>query len=383
MVESGAVPILASSRRPARRVFVTSAIVLVAALAAGCASTVNPYYDPTRPHHRPDGFVNTDPGARPGADGGFWRWQWERWRSELPADEPARVPRVAPDRAALQAPTRDVSVTWLGHSTALWRVAGLNILTDPQLGPRAAPVTFAGPARLTPLPIGLADLPRIDVVLVSHNHYDHLDRGTVKALAAQPGGPPLFIVPLGVERWLAGIGITRTQRMDWWDRHAIAAPGGPVQIHFVPAQHWSSRTPWDRNATLWGGFVVEAPGPVPGGAPVSLYYSGDTGYSGDFAEIGRRFGGFDLAMIPVGCYLPRWFMQRQHTNEDEAVRIHQDVKSRFSVGVHWGSFRLCDDPIQAPLDGLPPARARHGVADDAFVLMRLGETRVLRHARAP
>jgi L-ascorbate metabolism protein UlaG (beta-lactamase superfamily) len=148
-----------------------------------------------------------------------------------------------------------------------------------------------------------------------------------------------------------------------------------VQVSLVPAQHWSSRSPFDRNATLWGGFVVQAQA---GGSPVSLYYTGDTGYSPDFAEIGRRFGGFDLAMIPVGCYLPRWFMERQHANEDDAVRIHADVKSRLSVGVHWGAFRLCDDPIQSPMDGLPVARARHGVADGAFVLLGLGETRTVR-----
>lgn len=352
-----------------------SLVVLLPALwLAGCAN-VNPYYDATKPHHTREGFRNRHLEGPIGPDGGFWRWQWERWWADLPADEPARVPRATPDLAYLQANRRDVSVTWLGHATALWQVGGLNILTDPHFGTRASPVSFAGPERRTPAPVALPDLPRIDLVLISHNHYDHLDRETVLALAAQPGGPPLFIVPLGVDLWMAEQGVTRTRRMDWWDRHELDAPGGPVVVHFVPSQHWSSRTPWDRSATLWGGFVVQARA---GGEPVSLYFAGDTGWSPDFDGIGRRFGGFDLALIPVGCYLPRWFMRNQHVNEDEAVRIHLAVKSRLSIGVHWGVFRLCDDPVQAPLDGLPPARARHGVADDAFVLPALGQTRVIR-----
>lgn len=353
-----------------------AATLLVIVGTSGC-STRNPHFDARRPHHTPEGFRNNHVEVDPDAGGGFLRWQWERLRASLPADTPQRVPVAVADTAALRANTRDVTVTWIGHSTALWQVAGLNILTDPHFSDRASPVSFAGPKRQTALPLQLADLPRIDLVLISHNHYDHLDRATVLALNAQPGGPPLFVVPLGLERWLADEGITRSQALDWWDRHTVDAPGGAVQVSLVPAQHWSRRSLFDRNASLWGGFVVQARA---GGAPVSLYYTGDTGWSPDFAEIGQRFGGFDLAMIPVGCYLPRWFMQAQHANEDDAVRIHAAVRSRLSVGVHWGSFRLCDDPIDAPLDGLPAARVRGGVADDAFVLLGLGETRVIKRS---
>jgi N-acyl-phosphatidylethanolamine-hydrolysing phospholipase D len=352
--------------------------LLAVALGVVACSTPNVHYDPTKPHHRPDGFVNLgDP--KPEAEGGFWRWQWERWQADLPPDRPERVPRVATDLAALRehASRGDATVTWVGHATVLWQVAGLNLLTDPHFGPRASPVGFAGPDRKTPLPFQLSELPRIDVVLLSHNHYDHLDRGTVKALAAQPGGPPLFIVPLGVDRWMADEGITSVKAMDWWDRHTLPTPRGPVTVHFVPAHHWSSRTPWDRRATLWGGFVLQAQA---GSAPVSLYFAGDTGHSPLFADLGRRFGGFDHALIPVGCYEPRWFMGRQHVNEEEAVQIHRDVRSRFSVGVHWGSFRLCDDPIHAPVEGLPVALARQGEAPEAFVLMGLGQTRVVKAA---
>ena len=360
-------------------------LLTLAMLTGGCSST-NPYFDPGKPHHRPNGFANRFVPEGPPGQGGFWRWQWERLWTTLPPDEPERIARATPQTAYLKANRQDVTATWIGHSTVLWQVQGLNILTDPHFGPRASPVSFAGPMRHVPLPMTLAELPRIDVVLISHNHYDHLDRDTVLALNAQPGGAPLFVVPLGVDLWMQDQGITRVQRMDWGDRHAVAAPaasgkgvggGDGLMVEFVPVQHWSSRTPWDRNATLWGGYVVST---NVGGQPYRLFFAGDSGYSADFKELGERFGGFDVSAIPVGCYEPRWFMSGQHVNEDDAVRIHMDVKSKLSMGIHWGTFRLCDEPIHTPLDGLPKARAQHGVADHAFVLFQSGETRVLRKA---
>jgi len=353
------------------RAFVAPLAVL---LLAACSST-NPYFSPAKAHHRPDGFNNNHIDNWAQGQPGFWQWQRERWTNPPPPSQPERVPVVAPDLAYLAANTRDVSVTWIGHATALWQINGLNILTDPHFTERASPVGFAGPRREVVLPMQLEQLPRIDVVLISHNHYDHLDRPTVLALNRQRGGPPLFMVPLGVDLWLAREGITHSRRMDWWDRFELPAPGGAVTVNLVPVQHWSTRTPWDRNTTLWGGFVLQA---QVAGSPYSMFFSGDTGYSEDFADIGARFGGFDFAQIAAGCYLPRWFMQAQHVNEEEAVRIHLDVKSRYSIGVHWGTFRLCDDPVEAPIDALPLARKKLGVADDAFVLFSIGQTRVLR-----
>ncbi|MCZ8111375.1 MAG: MBL fold metallo-hydrolase [Betaproteobacteria bacterium] len=345
----------------------------LAATLAGCA-TVNPYHDPARPHHRPDGFNNLHVDNHRADAPSFWRWQWERLLGERAADELHRVRRVPLDAPLLHANRGDVTVTWIGHSTVLWQIGGLNILTDPHFGERASPAGFAGPRRLVPLPATLAALPRIDVVLLSHNHYDHLDRGTVHALAAQSGGPPLFVVPLGVDLWMRDEGIPNVRRMDWWDRVVLPGPAGEVVVHFVPVQHWSSRTPWDRHATLWGGYVVEG---AAGARPYRMLFAGDTGYSPDFKLLGERFGGFDFSLIPVGCYEPRWFHAGMHVNEDEAVRIHLDVRSRLSLGIHWGTFRLCDEPVHAPLDELPRARARHGVPDEAFVLFGLGQTRVL------
>jgi L-ascorbate metabolism protein UlaG (beta-lactamase superfamily) len=344
-----------------------SVYVAAALLLAACAPG-NPYYDPAKKHHRPDGFTNNYmDNATIG--GNFWRWQWERLTQGTPDDRPDRVPVTRTDLAYLKANKADVTVTWLGHATALWQVGGLNILTDPHFTERASPLPFAGPKRLTKLPVALADLPRIDVVVISHNHYDHLDRPSVLALNKQAGGPPLFIVPLGMDLWLKHEGITNVQRLDWWDSREV----GGAKVTLVPVQHWSARSLFDRHETLWGGYVVQAGG-------YSMFYAGDTGYSPDFRDIGARFGSFDFAQIPVGCSDPRWFMKSQHVDADEAMQIHLDVKSRFSLGVHWGVFRLCDDPIDTPLDTLPKARARHNVPDATFALFALGETRVLRKA---
>jgi len=346
-------------------------VALLGSTLAGCAP-VNPYYDASRAHHRPDGFVNNygPPGGRPFSD--LLRWFFDRSTNGLPKAPSTHVngydfPMARPDLEYLRMNRADTTATWVGHATLFVQLGGLNILTDPHFSERAFMVQFAGPKRMGPLPMRLQDLPRIDLVLISHNHYDHLDRDTVLALEAQPGGGPLFVAPLGVDRWLAEEGVRRIERFDWWERRTVMG----VDVHFVPAQHWSSRTPWDRNATLWGGWVVKT-------QDFSFYFAGDTGYSKDFKDIGERFGGFDLAAIPVGAYLPRWFMKEQHVNPEEAVLIHKDVRARRSIGIHWGTFELTDESLDEPIGELPVARRKHGVADDDFVLFHHGETRVYR-----
>ena len=336
---------------------------------------VNPYFDASKKHHRPNGFNNNYVDNWREDQPSFFAWQRSRWTTSLPVQDPSRVKMASPEMLYLKANVRDVTVTWIGHSTALWQINGLNILTDPHFTDRASPVSFAGPKRAVALPMKLKDLPRIDVVLISHNHYDHLDLQTVHMLNRQSGGPPLFVVPLGLDLWMKDEGITQVRQMDWWQSFTVKAPLGEVAINFVPAQHWSSRTGWDRNATLWGGFVVQS---QVEGTPYSMFFSGDTGYSKDFSDIGAKFGGFDFAQIAVGCYLPRWFMQEQHVNEEDAMKIHMDVKSKLSMGVHWGTFRLCDDAIDAPIDEIPKARKKFGIDEEAFVLFKLGQTRILK-----
>ncbi len=330
----------------------------------------HPYYDRTRAHHLPDGFTNRH-GARGGKPlGVLLSWLAQRTWAGLPPTPSTWVqgydfPVVTPDLEFLGRNPDQISVTWIGHATLLVQVGGLNILTDPHFSRRAFPVQWAGPQRRVPLPATLAELPPIDVVAISHSHYDHLDRGTIEALRDQPGGQPLFLAPLGVDLWLRARGVERIERFDWWESHRI----GSVSFHFVPAQHWSSRTPFDRNRTLWGGWVVATPG-------FSFYFAGDTGYSRDFADIAERFGGFDLAAIPVGAYEPRWFMKDQHVNPDEAVQIHRDVRARRSVGIHWGTFELTDEALDAPIGALAAARTRYGIGEEEFALWRHGETRI-------
>jgi N-acyl-phosphatidylethanolamine-hydrolysing phospholipase D len=265
---------------------------------------------------------------------------------------------------------KEISVTWVGHATVLIQMGGLNILTDPHFSDRTFAVQFIGPKRKVPLSVSLAELPRIDLVVISHNHYDHLDTDTVKALQAQAGGPPIFAVPLGVDVWFKDLGITNVERFDWWNSKTVLG----IELHFVPAQHWSSRSPFDRNASLWGGWVIKERANASTSGR-SLYFAGDTGISNDFQDIGARFNGFDFSLIPVGAYEPRWFMQDQHVNPDEAVQIHKDVKSKWSLGIHWGTFELTDESLDQPLIDLPKALVKAAVPSTDFVMFKHGETR--------
>jgi L-ascorbate metabolism protein UlaG (beta-lactamase superfamily) len=203
-------------------------------------------------------------------------------------------------------------------------------------------------------------------VLVSHSHYDHLDLGTLKRLAKQKGGPPRCFVGLGLKRWAERHGIANVTELDWGDSAQALGLG----LHFVPVQHWSARTPWDRNRTLWGAWVIEHEGR-------RYFFGGDFGYSRDRADAAARFDGFDLAMIPIGAYEPRWFMKVMHVNPEEAVQAHIDLRARFSVAMHWGTFRLTDERLDEPPARFAQARAGAGVPEERFFMMQHGETRRL------
>jgi L-ascorbate metabolism protein UlaG (beta-lactamase superfamily) len=204
--------------------------------------------------------------------------------------------------------------------------------------------------------------------MISHNHYDHLDEATVKRLAAMPQGSPRFLVPLGLKAWFLARGIERVDEYDWWQ----STDEGPLRITMVPVQHWSKRTLTDANATLWGGWVVEGEG-------LRVIHTGDTGYSKDFRDIGERFGGFDMAFIPIGAYAPRWFMQVMHLDVPEAVQARADLKAARAIGIHWGTFEsLADEPLDEPPLRLARARAARGLGTEQFDVMKIGETRSLR-----
>ncbi len=341
-----------------------AAVLLILLTMTRAADTrANPYYDPAKPHTTPDGFRNNYPHERPG---NFWKWRWEKFWAGLPKEpEGGYHPEVLkPNLAWLRTNRGATSLTWIGHVTFLYQVGGLNVLTDPQFSERASPFGFFGPTRRLPPAIALWELPHIDVVVISHNHYDHLDRASVIGLNAQPGGAPLFLVPLGLKAWLAAEGITHAEELDWWQQRAV----GGVTLVLLPVQHWSARTPFDFNQTLWGGWLVDHP-------DFRFFFAGDTGYSADFRDIAAMFPGIDLAAIPIGSYEPRWFMKPVHADPDDAVRIHRDLQARQSVGMHWGTFDLTDETIDEPPQRLAEALARADVSPQRFFVMKFGETR--------
>jgi N-acyl-phosphatidylethanolamine-hydrolysing phospholipase D len=323
-------------------------------------------------HHTPSGFRNNYIQSVSKSWRDFLRWQRERIRERRPPPPTLPIPSVAADldfvhRNAAAEAAMVPAATWIGHASVLMQASGLNVLTDPIFSRRASPVQFMGPARAQPPGLAPADLPRIDAVVISHNHYDHLDRGSIRALAAQAGGPPLFLVPLGLKGWLGRQGIRDAVELDWWDSHRL----GAVEFHLTPAQHWSGRALHDRNRTLWGGWAALGP-------DFRWFFTGDTGYSKDFSDIRDRFQGFDFALIAVGACLPRWFMKDQHVDLNEAVQIHLDLGAKQSAGIHWGTFALADDPLDLPIHELPGVGRAKGVAEESFFLLPIGGTRRLR-----
>ncbi|MGH8453977.1 MAG: MBL fold metallo-hydrolase [Nevskiales bacterium] len=317
-------------------------------------------------HHSVRGFRNNYPHERHGT-GDFLKFLAE-FRG---GPAPRQFPAATNDPAFLRANRSESTLTWIGHDTFLIQMHGLNILTDPHLTERASPVGWAGPARMMPPGLTLEQLPPIDLVLISHNHYDHLDEGTVLALhRRQPDKPPRFYVPLGLKTWFAARGIHDVIELDWWQNAEYEG----VKLHAVPVQHFSGRGPFDRNATLWCGWVAESP-------DFKLFFAGDSGYSKDLQDIGARFGGFDLSLIPIGAYDPRWFMRAMHVNPEEAVQTHLDVRSRRSIGMHWGTFVLTmEDPAEPPRRLVTAVEAA-GLPAGSFTVMQHGETRVINRSR--
>jgi len=285
------------------------------------------------------------------------RWQRTRRKAPWPAhvEDPAFPP---PGRAALDR----IAATFIGHSTFLLQVGGVGILVDPIWSERCSPVSFAGPRRVRRPGQSLDVLPGVDVLLVSHNHYDHMDLPTLRQVQAR--WAPRTVTGLGNARHLSKAGIRSAVELDWWQSTELAV----ARITYVPAQHFSSRGLYDRNRCLWGGFVIEAGGAV-------VYFAGDSGYCPHFAEIACRFPRIDLALLPIGAYEPRWFMRPNHVNPSEAVRAHLDLKPRRSLGMHFGTFQLTDEAIDAPVLALREARDEAGVAASDFDVLGFGETR--------
>jgi L-ascorbate metabolism protein UlaG (beta-lactamase superfamily) len=331
-------------------------------LAAGCAGAGG-QVPGAPPHHRAGGFVNENPAFhRPG----FWAIQSFRarrvWNAIASRAAPAAFPRVVNDGQALRDNRQTPTVTWIGHATLLIQLAGINVLTDPQFSERASPLGFAGPRRLNPPGVAFEDLPPIHVVVISHDHYDHLDRPTVQRLAATHR--PRFFVPLGLKPWFTALGITDMEELDWWQSGTV----GAVTFTATPVQHWSARTPFDMNERLWAGWVIA-------GKDRRVFFSGDTGYYDGFRRIGERLGPFDLACVSIAAYEPPAVMSQTHTTPEEALKIFADVGARTFVAMHWGTFDLAEEPIDEPPRRLLAAARSRGVPDSRVWVLAHGETR--------
>jgi L-ascorbate metabolism protein UlaG (beta-lactamase superfamily) len=274
-----------------------------------------------------------------------------RWPREVP---------VQPRRPSAPA-AGDVIVTFVGHSTFLIQTTASNVLIDPMYAERAGPLPFTGPRRVQPPGVPFDDLPPISLVLLSHNHYDHCDLGTLKRL--EPRFHPAAVTPPGNGRLLRRVGFRKIEELDWWE--TSSTPQVPITV--TPAQHFSARTPFDRNRALWGGFLIEVNGR-------RIFHAGDSGYGHHFRQIGERLGPIDLALLSIGAYEPRWFMKDVHLNPAEAVQAHLDLGARESVAMHFGTFQLTPEGIDQPVRDLRVALQGRGVPAEQFRIMEVGES---------
>ncbi|KAJ6639369.1 N-acyl-phosphatidylethanolamine-hydrolyzing phospholipase D [Pseudolycoriella hygida] len=260
-----------------------------------------------------------------------------------------------------------IHVTWLGHSTTLVQLDNVTFLTDPIFSERASPFQFFGPKRYRSCPCTISELPSIDAVVISHNHYDHLDYNSVQSLNSRFGNKLRWFVPLGLAQWMKDSGVQNIVELDWWESSSIST-NSDVSFVFTPAQHWCKRTLTDDNRVLWGSWSIIGP-------KSRFFFAGDTGYCRVFEQIGHKYGPFDVAAIPIGAYEPRCFMKPQHINPSEAVRIHQDICSRSSVAIHWGTFALAHEHYLDPPKKLKETLKDLNLPEEAFSTLIHGETK--------
>lgn len=341
-------------------------LILISGLLMSCSS--NPHYDPTKAHHTKAGFRNiyVEDGK------GLWdliKWRWEKLFKDIPDADSYHFEIEQTDHEFLKTNRDRDTLTWIGHATFLIQFAGLNILTDPQFSDHASPVTWAGPKRVVPPALKIEDLPEIDAVIISHDHYDSLDLASVIALSNHNHHRHLtFIVPLGMKAWFdeQELHSIKIIELDWAQSYKIK----DVKFTAEPAQHWSKRSLFDTNKRLWASWVIEE-------NDNRIYFAGDTGYARHFREIGDKYKTFNLALLPIGAYEPRWFMKSHHVNPEEAVQIHQDINSQYSVAMHWGTFILTDEPLDEPPKKLKQALNNHHISKSNFEVYKHGETRFI------
>lgn len=304
-------------------------------------------------------FLNPD-GTRAGQSrGALWRLSREPAGPPWPerVEDPPQPPPAEP-------PPGHVAVTFIGHSSFLLRFAGgPTLLTDPVWSERCSPFSFAGPKRVRPPAIPLEKLPPVDAVLLSHNHYDHMDLPTLRRLSPVP-----IVTGLGNGAYLARKGVPGAVELDWWQETPL--PGGAMAT-YLPMKHFSARTPFDGGRMLWGGFAVRTR------EGRRLIFCGDTAYGPHLAEIGARLGPFAVGLVPIGAFVPRWFMHVVHVDPAEAVQARSDLRVGTAIAMHFGTFRLTRETFDAPVKGMEAARAASGLPEAAFRVPAFGETLIL------
>ncbi len=277
--------------------------------------------------------------------------RWPSWVETEPAPRPSR--RLA---------SGEMRATFVNHATVLLQFGQVNMLTDPTWSARASPLAWSGPRRVHAPGVRFEDLPPIDAVVVSHNHYDHLDLPTLRRLAGRDR--PRVLAGLGLESWLEDRGVGNVSELDWWQSVELTPE---IRVTFAPAQHWSGRGLRDRSRTLWGSFVVEY-------GERKLYFAGDTAKGPHFAEVRKRFGAVDLALLPIGAYAPPSFMASAHLNPVEAVEAHGQLAAGRSMAIHFGCFQLSQESREEPVERLAAARRAAGLAAAEFVAPVPGQT---------
>jgi N-acyl-phosphatidylethanolamine-hydrolysing phospholipase D len=331
------------------RVLLASACLLVGGIAR--AAEPEPASPLHAPHHGRGGFFNPwEP-----FDWSLTRFlRWQLSRNPFDKSRTPLIPRVANDGAGLAGREHSATVTWVGHATVAVHDDDDVFLTDPHFGARALL-----PRRVVPPGVPIEAVPPDAFAVISHNHYDHLDAGTVKRLPASVA----WFVPLGLADWFRARGRERVVELDWWQ----SARHGRWTITCLPSQHWSRRIEQGTNESLWCAWLIDS-------GERRYFFAGDTGYFGGFAEYGRRFGPIDLALLPIGAYEPRWFMRYQHLNPADAVAAAQDLGARHMLGIHWGTFDLTDEPLDLPPRALSEAVSAAGADPERFRVLAIGET---------
>ncbi len=334
--------------------------LLVGLMLLGClAFSAPPYVGAPSDHFNGEQFFNPGDG-NDRSFGRFLHWMWTRepgaWLDWVDVPQGEKPPSHVGEG--------NLRATFVNHSTVLIQMDGLNILTDPVWAERIGPLPWlAGPKRHRPPGIAFDDLPHIDVVLISHNHYDHLNLPTLKRLAL--AHRPVFIVPLGNKALLEAGGIAPAFDLDWWDERALSSE---VTVTAVPARHFSSRGLCDRNRTLWAGFVIQGPSGV-------VYFAGDTAWGEHIPEIRERFGPPRLALLPIGAFMPKWFMSRAHLSPAQTMRAHRELEAGTSIATHFGTFRLGDDGMFTPVEESFRAMDKQGISPVHFWVMENGQGR--------